>query len=177
MAGRVTRAEGGAQAGPATRECFEGLSRGALAGIGLSAILLCVAMPLSASAKPGAQDGVGEIVELPLVFVRARADEDFLLGVGSLDSAVRCFEALFGNGAIDVRIAQVRRIVVGSCAIHHVVEEVRVSAPEGQVQRAFVLATNVFAKSPQGWRLLVHHASPGSAREVQEFSDEPSTLH
>lgn len=87
------------------------------------------------------------------------------------------FEALFGNGAIDVRIAQVRRIVVGSCAIHHVVEEVRVSAPEGQVQRAFVLATNVFAKSPQGWRLLVHHASPGSAREVQEFSDEPSTLH
>ncbi|MDX8356865.1 hypothetical protein [Sphingopyxis terrae] len=29
----------------------------------MSAIILCVAMPLSASAKPGAQDGVGEIVQ------------------------------------------------------------------------------------------------------------------
>ena len=63
MEGSIKRAEGGAQADPATRECFEGLTRGALAGIGLSAILLCVAMPLSASAKPGAQDGVGEIVQ------------------------------------------------------------------------------------------------------------------
>ena len=41
----------------------------------------------------------------------------------------------------------------------------------------WVLATHVFVKTPQGWRLLVHHASPGSAGAVQEVGDEPSMLH
>ena len=50
------------------------------------------------------------------------------------------------------------------------------ATPEGP-QRAYVLATNIFVKTPQGWRLLAHHASPGSPRQVQEFSDEPSMLH
>jgi hypothetical protein len=41
-----------------------------------------------------------------------------------------------------------------------------------------VLATNVFFKTPLGWRLVLHHASPGSPREAQEIvADAPSTLH
>lgn len=86
------------------------------------------------------------------------------------------FESLFANGSVDARISQVRRIVAGGFAVHHVLEEIRVVTPEGP-QRAYVLATNIFVKTPQGWRLLAHHASPGSPRQVQEFSDEPSTLH
>jgi ketosteroid isomerase-like protein len=96
-----------------------------------------------------------------------------LVGAQAIRSA---FEALFGRGSIDARVSQVRRVVVGSCAVHHVLEEVRIATPEGP-QRAFVLATNVFVKTPLGWRLLAHHASPGSASEAQEFSAEPSTLH
>ena len=86
------------------------------------------------------------------------------------------FEEMFAQGGVDMRLAQVRRVVIGSCAIHHVLEEIRVATPEGP-QRAYVLATNIFVKTPQGWRLLAHHASPGSPRQVQEFSDEPSMLH
>lgn len=86
------------------------------------------------------------------------------------------FESLFAQGGVDARISQVRRIVTGGFAVHHVLEEIRVATPEGP-QRAYVLATNIFVKTPLGWRLLAHHASPGSARQVQEFSDEPSTLH
>lgn len=86
------------------------------------------------------------------------------------------FESLFAQGGVDARISQVRRIVTGGFAVHHVLEEIRVATPEGP-QRAYVLATNIFVKTPLGWRLLAHHASPGSARQVQEVSDEPSTLH
>ena len=96
-----------------------------------------------------------------------------LVGAQAIRSA---FEALFTQGSVDARVSQVRRLVVGGFAVHHVLEEVRVATPEGP-QRAYVLATNIFVKSPLGWRLLAHHASPGSPRQVQEFSDEPSTLH
>lgn len=96
-----------------------------------------------------------------------------LVGAQAIRSA---FESLFAHGRVDARVSQVRRIVVGSCAIHHVLEELQVNTPEGP-QRAYVLATNLFVKTPQGWRLLAHHASPGSPRQAQEFSDEPSTLH
>jgi uncharacterized protein (TIGR02246 family) len=96
-----------------------------------------------------------------------------LVGAQAIRSA---FESLFANGSVDARISQVRRIVAGGFAVHHVLEEIRVATPEGP-QRAYVLATNIFVKTPQGWRLLAHHASPGSPRQVQEFSDEPSMLH
>ncbi len=96
-----------------------------------------------------------------------------LVGAQAIRSA---FESLFANGSVDARISQVRRIVAGGFAVHHVLEELRVASPEGP-QRAYVLATNIFVKTPQGWRLLAHHASPGSPRQVQEFSDEPSMLH
>ncbi|MEN9485986.1 nuclear transport factor 2 family protein [Sphaerotilus montanus] len=96
-----------------------------------------------------------------------------LVGAQAIRSA---FESLFANGSVDARISQVRRIVAGGFAVHHVLEELRVATPEGP-QRAYVLATNIFVKTPQGWRLLAHHASPGSPRQVQEFSDEPSMLH
>jgi ketosteroid isomerase-like protein len=40
-----------------------------------------------------------------------------------------------------------------------------------------VIATNVFIKTAQGWRLVAHHASPGSPKELQEVTEAPSVLH
>jgi len=40
-----------------------------------------------------------------------------------------------------------------------------------------VVATNVYLKTAQGWRLVSHHASPGSPREVQEIVEAASVLH
>jgi uncharacterized protein (TIGR02246 family) len=92
-------------------------------------------------------------------------------------SAIRAsFEAIFANGAIAVRAQQVRRVESNGCAVHHVVERVDIATAEG-AQTAWVLATNVYFKTAQGWRLVLHHASPGSARESQELVDAPSTLH
>jgi ketosteroid isomerase-like protein len=40
-----------------------------------------------------------------------------------------------------------------------------------------VIATNVYAKTAQGWRMVAHHASPGTPREMQELSDAPAVFH
>jgi ketosteroid isomerase-like protein len=96
-----------------------------------------------------------------------------LVGAHAIRAA---FEEVFGQGSIDARPVQVRRLTLGQAAVHHVLEEIRVQTPEG-VQSGYVLATNVYVKTPLGWRLVVHHASPGTPRELREFSEAAATLH
>jgi ketosteroid isomerase-like protein len=57
-----------------------------------------------------------------------------------------------------------------------VLERIQVMTTEGP-QAAWVVATNVYLKGAQGWRLVSHHASPGSPREVQEIVEAASILH
>jgi len=40
-----------------------------------------------------------------------------------------------------------------------------------------VLATNVYQRTPQGWRMVAHHASPGNAAGIVATLDEPQVLH
>ena len=46
------------------------------------------------------------------------------------------------------------------------------SAPEGE-QFAWVVATNVYVKTAQGWRLVAHHASPGTRERGAGRSPRP----
>ena len=92
-------------------------------------------------------------------------------------AAIRAtFDAMFAHGTIDARPEKVRRVQTHSCAVHSVLEQVRVMTAEGP-QSAWVVATNVYVKGAQGWRLVAHHASPGSPREVQELAEAASVLH
>lgn len=86
------------------------------------------------------------------------------------------FEAIFSNGVIAVQAEQVRRLQGLGSAVHSVVERISVETTEGR-QSGFVLATNVYLKTAQGWRLVAHHASPGSAEELSEITTAPSVLH
>ena len=96
-----------------------------------------------------------------------------VLGAGAIRAA---FDAMFAHGTIDARPERVRRVQTHSCAVHSVLEQVRVMTAEGP-QSAWVVATNVYVKGAQGWRLVVHHASPGSPHEVQELAEAASVLH
>jgi ketosteroid isomerase-like protein len=60
--------------------------------------------------------------------------------------------------------------------VHSVLERVRVMTDEGP-HSAWVIATNVYLQTARGWRLVAHHASPGSQREVQEMVEAGSTIH
>ncbi|WP_110400379.1 YybH family protein [Sphaerotilus hippei] len=122
-----------------------------------------------------------------------RADLEQVMAVWADDEEIACispggprqigaaairggFEEIFAQGGVNVRVVQVRRVVVGGCAVHHVLEEVRVPTEQG-THAGYVVATNLYAKTTQGWKLLVHHASPGGPAELLEFRDPSAIFH
>jgi uncharacterized protein (TIGR02246 family) len=95
--------------------------------------------------------------------------------VGS--QAIRtAFEALLAHGGVPVRLQQVRRIAHAGAAVHHLVAAVDLKNDKG-VHTAWVIVTNVYLKTDQGWRLVAHHASPGTEHETPEVIETPSVLH
>jgi uncharacterized protein (TIGR02246 family) len=86
------------------------------------------------------------------------------------------FEAVFANGGIPVRLERVRRLTHPGAAVHHLLVRVDIATDEG-TQVAWVMVTNVYLKTDQGWRLVAHHASPGTDRELPEVGEVPSILH
>jgi ketosteroid isomerase-like protein len=97
-----------------------------------------------------------------------------LVGAGAIRAA---FEAMFSHGgSIRAQPENIRRVDSMASAVHHVLERVDVLTADGPAH-AFVLATNVYHKTAQGWRLVVHHASPGSADEAQEIHENTQVLH
>ncbi|WP_343632140.1 nuclear transport factor 2 family protein [Roseateles sp.] len=97
-------------------------------------------------------------------------------------AAIRAsFEQIFARGAVPVHPECQRRLVSGDTAIHQVLERVEITDEDG-TQSAWVVATNVYLKTALGWRMVAHHASPGTSQDVkQELSvvsvGAPTTLH
>ncbi len=80
------------------------------------------------------------------------------------------------NGAIRITPERVRKVQALASAVHNIVERIEVMTNEGP-HEAWVVATNVYHKTAQGWRLVAHHASPGTAQDLQEASAGPQVLH
>jgi uncharacterized protein (TIGR02246 family) len=96
-----------------------------------------------------------------------------VVGVAAIRAS---FAALFARGGVPVQPTQVRRLAWVGGALHHLAERIDIRHAEG-VQTAWVLATNVYVKSAQGWRMVAHHASPGEPGAPPAGDDAPSTLH
>lgn len=96
-----------------------------------------------------------------------------LIGMGAIRAA---FDAMFANGSIRAWPEGVRKIESLASSVHNVRERIEVLTDQGP-REAYVIATNVYHKTPQGWRLVAHHASPGSLQEAQEISETPHLLH
>jgi ketosteroid isomerase-like protein len=86
------------------------------------------------------------------------------------------FEAMFANGSIRAWPQEARKTQALASCVHNVLERVEVLGPDGPAQ-AWVIATNVYHKTAQGWRMVAHHASPGTQSEIQEVSGSPQILH
>jgi len=115
-----------------------------------------------------------------------RGDIEALMGVWADDDEIVCvhpggprvvgaaairasFEAIFANGPIPVKPDQVHRLDALSGTVHHLVETIEVPTDEGP-RTAYVMATNVYLTTAQGWRLVAHHASPGSLQAPDDGS-------
>jgi hypothetical protein len=84
---------------------------------------------------------------------------------------------MFANGGvIPVSPEHIRRVDSLTSAVHHVLERLDVGTAEGMV-KAYVPATNVYHRTAQGWRMVVHHASPGTTDAVHDMSQTPKVLH
>ena len=95
-----------------------------------------------------------------------------LVGAAAIRAA---FEAMFANGAVRAHPERLRKVESLGAALHNVLERVDLVTAEG-TQHAWVVATNVYFKTAQGWRLVAHHASPGRS-EVAEGSQPAQLLH
>jgi uncharacterized protein (TIGR02246 family) len=85
------------------------------------------------------------------------------------------FTELFAAGGVRVQVVQCRRSQGLDYAVHWVTEHVQVQSEQGTAV-AVVFATNVYVKTPAGWRLITHHASPGGMHMGQDASHlEPNT--
>ena len=142
---------------------------------------------------PAPSIGSADDVEVEFYEALQRGDIERLMALWSDDDEISCvhpggprlvgtvairsaFDAMFAHGTIDARPEKVRRLDTHSTAVHSVLERIRVMGPEGE-RFAWVVATNVYLKGGQGWRLVAHHASPGTASEVQDIAETASILH
>ena len=142
---------------------------------------------------PLATLGSPEDIERQFYEALQRGDLEMLMAVWSDDDEIVCvhpggprvvgaaairssFETLFASGAVPAQPQRVRRVVSHSSAMHSVLELVQALGPEGATA-AWVIATNVYLKGEHGWRMVCHHASPGTPREVQEMVESASVLH
>jgi ketosteroid isomerase-like protein len=146
-----------------------------------------------ARSRPAPPPAPPDEIEQQFYEALQRGDIERLMAVWSDDEEISCvhpggprvvgaaairsaFEAVFANGSINVHPEKVRRLQTLTSAVHSVLEHIQIMTTEGP-QSAWVVATNVYLKGAQGWRLVAHHASPGSAREVQEIVETASVLH
>ena len=83
-----------------------------------------------------------------------------LVGNASIRAA---FEALFAHGTVAIQPAHVCKVESLTSAMHNVIERVALLATDDGAQEAVVVATNVYQRTAQGWRMVAHHASPGTA--------------
>jgi ketosteroid isomerase-like protein len=92
--------------------------------------------------------------------------------------AVRAaFEAIFASGQLAVQPEHVKVVQAMGSAVHSVLERIDVVTVEGP-RTGWIVATNVYVKTSQGWRMVAHHASPGAPDELPETGEPtPSILH
>ena len=95
------------------------------------------------------------------------------------DAIRRGWQQIFDNGAVKLRVSARHRQSFMMMAIHNVVEWVQVKNAEGSVGEIALFATNIYAKTPLGWRMILHHASPVPDQGTPETQEPvaPSVLH
>ena len=96
-----------------------------------------------------------------------------LLGLGAIRAA---FDAMFSNGTVRAWPEAVHKIESLASSVHSVRERIEVLTEDGP-RHAYVIATNVYQNTAQGWRMVAHHASPGTPQESQDISDTHHVLH
>jgi ketosteroid isomerase-like protein len=133
----------------------------------------------------------GSAAEVEAAFYEAlnRADVEALMALFAEDEEIVCvhpggprlhghaaiqqsWEAILERGGLQIRPSQLYETHNLMSAVHTVIEGVTASGP---AEPAHLVATNVYMKTPRGWRMVLHHVSvaPGPV----PAGHAPSSLH
>lgn len=96
-----------------------------------------------------------------------------LLGAGAIREA---FEQLLTQNGLDIRPQRLHRIEALTSVVHHRVEQVGLHTPQG-AQTVWLTSSKVYHQTPQGWRLVLLHATFSPVQAVQDGSQHPQVLH
>jgi len=141
------------------------------------------------TAFPTAQDAENAFYE-----ALERADLEAMMAVWAEDEEIVCvhpggprlvghqqvresWRRIFSGGG-GVRIHVTQRVATQAMlvAVHNVQENA--PARPGKREAAAVVATNVYLRTAAGWRMIVHHASPGPGQpETGRADTAPKILH
>lgn len=86
------------------------------------------------------------------------------------------FEEIFAQGGVDVRPSRPNVQQGATVAVHNLIEKVVVSGRQGS-RVVECVTTNVYLKGAAGWRIVLHHSSPGGETGAAETAPAPSVLH
>ncbi len=80
-----------------------------------------------------------------------------------------------GGQALQFRLREQRAMNGMTLVVHSVYEQINAGG-EARARQP-VIATNVYMRTENGWRMIVHHASPAPAALESEGKRTPKTLH
>lgn len=134
----------------------------------------------------------GSAAEVESAFYDAlnRADIEILMALWADDEEIVCIHpggarlighaairaawiALFARGGLHIRPTQLHETHNLMSSVHTVIEGAEAS--EGDA--AHLLATNVYIKTPRGWRIVLHHVSVAPGAAPQDVAAGAQILH
>ena len=135
----------------------------------------------------------GTVEETEAAFYDAisRADIEALMALWTEDDEIICihpgaprllghaairasWESIFQRGGVHIRPTQLHAVHNMMSATHNVIEVIK--RAEHDQQDLHIVATNVYIKTAQGWRIVVHHASVATGAAPIEVNTT-SMLH
>lgn len=135
-----------------------------------------------------------EEVEVAFYDALARADLEAMMAVWAEDDEPVCihpggprlhglpairdaWQQLFASGTrLRIRLTDLLVQESPMFIVRNLIEELSVEDIARQAPNV-VLATNIYASGPQGWRMVLHHASPMPMSAPPARDDAPHTLH
>jgi len=129
-------------------------------------------------------NGSADEVEAAFYAAISRGDLDALMALWAEDEEIVCvhpnsprlighaeirasWEAIFDNGSVHIHVQQVHAIHNLASAIHSVIEEFH--QKDAIAQDVHIIATNIYVKTPRGWRIAMHHASVATGQAPRDL--------
>jgi uncharacterized protein (TIGR02246 family) len=130
-------------------------------------------------------NGSADEVEIAFYDAIARGDLDGMMALWAEDEEIVCvhpnsprlighadirasWEAIFENGTMQIHVRQLHAMHNLLTAVHSLIEEFH--SKDQIAQDVHIIATNVYVKTPRGWRIATHHASVAAGAAPADLS-------